>query len=320
MADDRRRHEQRRVVNGLVGEERLLAIAEDVGPGTLLRDRAARGEACRRGRSGADDADVDPVRAQPFGCGRETVHLVLGSRDALGSSGVPMATVREHATDGEPARFGGLRQHEHVLGSHARARATDIDLDHDHGRRRCRLPPRKGARDRLDAGHRIDANRQPAPVGQPADSFHLGPVGDDRVPDEQVFHAVIGEDLGLADRGHGQAHRACGELAAREGEALMRLRVGPQGNAALMHQLGHATDPRVDPIEIDDDGRGVERGSRLVVEESAQHRQHLGSRTGRLGGDPVRGKIPLDARLAHGTARWAAASRGPARQEGVGEP
>ena len=81
-----------------------------------------------------------------------------------------------------------------------------------------------------------------------------------------------------------------------------------------------AIDPRVDPIEVDDDGRRVERGGRLVVEESAHHRQHLGSRTGRLGGVPVRGKIPLDARVARGTARWDAASSGPEPPEGVGEP
>ena len=145
-------------------------------------------------------------------------------------------------------------------------------------------------------------------------------MSDDRVADEQVLDAVIGEDLGLADGGNSQPDGPRGELAAREGEALVRLRVGPQRDAALVHQLGHPADPRVDPIEIDDDGRRVERGGRLVVEESAHHRQHLGTRTGRLGGVPVRGKIPLDGRVAHGTARWAAASSGPARLEGVGEP
>ena len=276
---------------------------------------AARREDCRRGRSGADD---DAARCPRRGASRP--RLVSGPSTSSSAAaaraarpGIPVAAVGEDA------------DHRRARGPSASAREGPDRS----GRTPVRAPPSRPRTSEPDGravraseplAMRLDAVTESTPTdsrqrpARPAQPFGLGPGGDDRVRDEQVVDAALGEDLGLADRGDGQPDRAGGELASPELEALVRLRVGPQGDAALAHSGGHPVDPRLDAIEVDDDGRRVER--RRSRHRGRAHRQHLGC--GRLGGAPVRGKIPRRAPgRRQGTARWAA--RRAARQEGVGD-
>jgi hypothetical protein len=100
----------------------------------------------------------------------------------------------------------------------------------------------------------------------------LRPRRHDRIRDEQVREAGVGEDLGLADRGDRQTDRAGVDLATSDGDALVRLRVRPKGDASPAHEPRHRSDPLVHPVEIDDDRRRVERGYGIVIHQSLRHR------------------------------------------------
>ncbi len=155
--------------------------------------------------------------------------------------------------------------------------------------------------------------RIPSTESAPTDSEHrpasrpesLGPRPDrhHRVGDEQVLEPRVREDLGLADRRDREPDRSCGDLPSSERNALVRLRVRPQGDAPFAHDGGHLLDPRIGAVEVNDDVRGVDRRRRPLDRVARRSSPPPGTPRGDCGAalsripSPgsrhlVRGKIP----------------------------
>ena len=104
----RRRHDRggddgRRLVRLHRTEGHLLAVAEDVRPGTDLVDAARPRQQPRRRRAGADRLDLEAVCLERLGRGLERADLV--ERGRAGAPGrVAVAGVGEHAFDVKPGR------------------------------------------------------------------------------------------------------------------------------------------------------------------------------------------------------------------------
>ena len=94
-----------------------------------------------------------------------------------------------------------------------------------------------------------------------------GPLVDvDRVGDEQVGAAVPGEDLGLAERGHGEADRALAELEPGDLGRLVGLDVRTQRHPVRRGPLRGAAYVAPEPVEVDAEvRRRRRRPSELLV-------------------------------------------------------
>ena len=96
-----------------------------------------------------------------------------------------------------------------------------------------------------------------------AEAAGLRPERHQRVGDEQVVEAAVGEDLGLADRADRQPDGAGGELASRRPRCSCgswRAAAASTPRSAIARAI--RVDRRVHPVEIDDDGRRVDGGAR----------------------------------------------------------
>ena len=147
-----------RVVQGLVGEERLLAIAEDVRPGALLRDRAA----CREPAVGVDPALTTrgsmPAAAETSAAvGRAPGPRHRRPRRAR-PPGVAVAAVGEDATDGRArapaASAASASPRRPVARPSAAAESTSIRAGADPS-----LPPRSAVAIASMPVDRVDADR-----------------------------------------------------------------------------------------------------------------------------------------------------------------
>ena len=86
------------------------------------------------------------------------------------------------------------------------------------------------------------------------------PVADDIVGEQDVaIDAGVGEDLDLPELLAGDAARAGVELHLADRRNLVGLDVRPVGDATLVELGLHAADIRFEPVEVDGDGRRVER-------------------------------------------------------------
>jgi len=135
--------------------------------------------------------------------------------------------------------------------------------------------------------------------------------GDDRRGDEDILEARVGEDLGLADGRDGQPDRAGPDLAPRELDALVGLDVRAKRDAALAHDRCHPGDPRVRPVEVDDDRRRLEVCGDLIVEQPVDHRSSL-----RRVGPRVSAAVPFVGRYRSARRRRSDVPRG-GRKESV---
>jgi hypothetical protein len=91
-------------------------------------------------------------------------------------------------------------------------------------------------------------------VGQPAELSSP----DDRVGDRDVGQPRVGHHLGLAELLTGDPHRARLHLPDRELGDLVALDVRPKRDLAISTEPRHRLDVRSHPVEIDDEGRGID--------------------------------------------------------------
>jgi len=117
--------------------------------------------------------------------------------------------------------------------------------------RRGGLAQRPGAFDRADK--RRDSETM-GEVGQPTEL----PSPDDRVGDRDVRQPRVGHHLGLAELLTGDPHRTRLHLQDRELGDLVALDVGPKRDLAISTEPRHRLDVRSHPVEIDDQGRGID--------------------------------------------------------------
>ena len=96
-------------------------------------------------------------------------------------------------------------------------------------------------------------------------------LAQDIVADQDVVEPAIGHHLGLAELLGGDAASAGLALQLGEGRALVRLDVGPIGDAGLVADGLDAGDIALDPVEIDDDCGGAELARNPGLEGVAAH-------------------------------------------------
>ena len=116
----------------------------------------------------------------------------------------------------------------------------------------ARTPPRG-----IDADPEATAARERPQPGSLRSARH------ERIRDEQVVQAGVGEHLRLADRPDRQSGRPGSQLAAAYLDALVGLGVRAEVDAAVRHDCRHPADRRVQPIEVDDDGGRIDGLARL---------------------------------------------------------
>ena len=90
------------------------------------------------------------------------------------------------------------------------------------------------------------------------EALELG-VAEDIVGDEDVGAAGIGEHLGLGDLLAGEADGAERQLALREGRDLVGLDMGAGGKAGPRDERLAAHEIALDPLEIDEHRRRIDR-------------------------------------------------------------
>ena len=172
---------------------------------------------------------------------------------------IAVAAVAEDAVDAEAGAIGSARDVDGGLGRrNAGSVEARIDLDQD-------AQASSAARDRcaeaFRAGRGVHADRERrACVGKRSDTCRLRAVRPDRVREKRVGDRVRNEDLGLAERPDRHPDGTCRQLEARDGNALVRLGVRPEGDPAGVHLLLEAGDVRPHPSEVDDDARRVDAG------------------------------------------------------------
>ena len=206
------------------------------------------------------------------------------SRSAGAAPVLGAAVIGLHAGEAQPAlgrrvRDDVMRERAGGRRRHAAATVADVDLDED---RRSVLPARAHRRrEALDPFGAIDRDREPDARGERGDAGQLGRV-DDLVGDVDVVDAGGRERLGLARLLHADADRAGSDLQAREGRALVHLRVRPQAqrrgsraNAAIAAAL------RSSASRSSDQRRRVDRLDRLAGRRhgaAGAHRVHAARR------------------------------------------
>ncbi len=97
-----------------------------------------------------------------------------------------------------------------------------------------------------------------------------GGIDPERVGDEHVPEARVGEDLGLGDGGDGYADCAGAGLAGGDLAALVGLDVWPERHAPIACQLRHRLHVPVEHAEIDGEIRRGP-GKRLVGHRTSFH-------------------------------------------------
>ncbi len=138
-------------------------------------------------------------------------------------------------------------------------RLPGIELD-EHAQPRARV--RGGRREVPRPGQRIepDAQRGARALVERPQARGLGAVAPDRIRDEDVGDPARGEHLRLAEVPDRDALRARAELDPGEGDALVGLRVRPQGDAPLRQRRDEARRVPLDDIEVDHELGRVEPG------------------------------------------------------------
>ena len=270
---DRGRDDGRRLVGLHRAENDLLAITEDVGPGPDLVDAPVAGQQPRRRRAGADRLDLEAIRLERLGRGLERADLVERGR-AGAPRRVAVTGVGEDAFDVKP---GTLRhashRHRGLRVGYARPVEPGVDLD-EHPQ---------------PLAHALHGGSQPlGPCGgvhpdpqvrrpvERAHAFRLRSLGPHGVGDEDVAQAGEGEHLRLPERADGQAGRARLDLQPPDSDALVRLGVRPEPDAALVQRALEAEDVGVQAVPIDDELRGVDAGGQDAV---AHGRATIGDRS-----------------------------------------
>ncbi len=148
-----------------------------------------------------------------------------------------------------------------------------IDLDADAQRAPRAAPDRR--REPLRPGGGVDADPELGQrLVQRSQPRRLRALGrPDRVGDEQVPDPRRREDLGLADRPDGQPGRAGVDLEPGDPDALVGLRVWPEGDPPPVELGLEAGDVRPDAVEVDDELRRVDAGGQVAEGQGAGRRR-----------------------------------------------
>jgi hypothetical protein len=90
-------------------------------------------------------------------------------------------------------------------------------------------------------------------------------LADERIGDEQIVDAGLDHHLRLAELRDGDAPGPGVQLHPREQRRLVRLGVGPEGDAGLVRDRDHLRDVPLDHVEVEQQRRRIdvrERGHR----------------------------------------------------------
>ncbi len=214
--------------------------------------------------------------------------------------GVP--TMGVDADRPEPGAVGGPRDRHRLVGRHAGPMLAAVELD-EHLQRPG--GPGDGATEELRPLGRIDPHPERDPLVERTEPAALLAFGPDGIGEEEIVEPRVGEDLGLADRADGQPAGPGRPLERGNADALVRLRVRPERDAAPIRKRLHPGDVPLEPVEVDDRAWRLE-----AVREVRRGDERVGRRQGGDGGhrDP---RYPVASRR---TGRC----RGPWRATGWG--
>ena len=234
-----------------------IHIVVDGGAGADLRDLRHEVRLEGRGRRPpGDDAPAEAVAIEGVDRFRELCGHERERSGLLGGGRPDMARIEEDAIEPQARRGSDLAGEGHECDSrrHARPPHAHVEID-EHAHRHARGTRRRG--NSCDCCRRIECDANLGRTGercQPRRSWFVhGGVGH-----EDVGPAVSEcrqQSLGLADLGHGEPVGSGGELQPGDVDALVRLRVRPNGDAVSRCKDGQPFDVAPDRGGIDDDSR-----------------------------------------------------------------
>ena len=194
---------------------------------------------------------VDDAAGQRGG-GRDAGRSRLGRALVLGGSviGLQPAEPQVRARGDLPGERHGLRPRRDPASA-----GPDVDLDQDR-EAHAGLPGR--GFDRLDAAPVVGADRDRADPRERREAGELARAHD-LVADQDVGHAAPGQDLGLGDLLHALSHGAARHLQVRHDGGFMGLGMGSKLHAGRGRHGGHRVEVERESIEVDDEGRRVDR-------------------------------------------------------------
>ena len=206
----------------------------------------------------------------PDGCRRIPHGRRLSDRDpfdgrAIGRR-IGIAGVGEDAVEVEPAEIGHRGRQRTRVGRHDPAppeAALDFDPDaQPQAGRGGRPRQRAGAVDAVHGEDQVRAGRQRHRPLQLRRRHQF-------VGDQEVADAGVDQHGRLVELGHRHAERARGDLAARDGDRLVGLEMGPDVEVTLGPDAGDPADVALQAVEIDHERRGVRSRPRLAGERGA---------------------------------------------------
>ena len=231
------------------------ALANAVRPGVEPTDSSAPG-ASRPAPSQRHGGGEHPVALGSHGAAAGVLArlVVPGGR-------VGVAAVREQAGQPQPRLADGLGERDErrpVVPAHAAAAVAGVDLD-EH------LGPGERPGGPADALGRVDGERDPgAALGQRRQPGERA-LAHDGCRQPHVVKAGRRERLGLVDRRHRQAPGPARRLEPGDLDALVGLRVGPQGHAVRVGARLHRVQVRLQAGAVDEQRRGREVGDEHAV-------------------------------------------------------
>lgn len=193
-------------------------------------------------RLGVDPPEITrgstPLGTHRVGRERQSGRLVRPRLQARLPGRVAVPRKREDPLDSQAAGHSTRRDHTGGRRMDAAAMVPRIDLD------QCADARAHPAGRRLDGVH---ADQHGRAVGKGPQPLAGGIGGPQRVGDEQVVEATVREHLSLPDRRHGDATRPSFHLHAGDFEALVRLHVRAQVQAACVGERLRGGDGGTEP-------------------------------------------------------------------------